>query len=95
MTPKEAISWLVDTNLELARQYRCAIEREIWHVNRIYNNKLSEEVKRMLKQSIKEIQIPTYPKPPCREAVAAVFNKVPKINFLLIRAEYLDTINSL
>lgn len=95
MTPKEAISWLVDTNLELARQYRCSIEREIWHVNRIYNNKLSEEVKRMLKQSVKEIQIPTYPKPPCREAVAAVFNKVPKINFLLIRAEYLNTIDSL
>ena len=95
MTPKEAISWLVDTNLELARQYRCAIEREIWHTKRIYGMKLSDEVKRLLKQSIKEIEVPTYPQPPCRESVAAVFNKVPKINFLLIRAEYLDTIDAL
>jgi hypothetical protein len=95
MTPKEAISWLVDTNLELARQYRCAIEREVWHVKRIYGLPLSNEVKELLKQSVKEITIPSYPKPPCREAVAAVFHKVPKINFLLIRAEYLDTINSL
>jgi len=95
MTPKEAISWLVDTNLELALQYRCSIEREIWHVKRIYNNKLSEEVKRLLKTSINEIEPPTYPRPPCRESVASIFHKVPKINFLLIRAEYLDTINSL
>jgi hypothetical protein len=95
MTPKEAIGWLVDTNLELARQYRCSIEREIWHTKRIYGMKLSEEVKRLLKTSIKEIEPPTYPKPPCRESVAAVYNKVPKINFLLIRAEYLQTIDSL
>ena len=95
MTPKEAISWLVDTNLELARQYRCAIELEIWHTKRIYGMKLPDEVKRLLKAGIKEIETPTYPTPPCRESVAAVYNKVPKINFLLIRAEYLNTIDAL
>ena len=95
MTTKQAIAWVLETNMELAKEYRCAIEREIWHVKRIYGMKLNGDVKKLLKQSIKEIATPTYPTPPCRESVAAVFNKVPKINFLLIRAEYLNTIDAL
>ena len=95
MTTKEAIEWVLNTNMELSKQYRCDIEREIWHTRRIYGSKLSDEVKRMLKQSIKEINVPSYPKPPCRESVAAVFNKVPRLNFLKIRAEYLDAINEI
>jgi hypothetical protein len=95
MTNKEAIEWVLNTNMELSKQYRCDIEREIWHTRRIYGSKLSDEVKRMLKQSIKEINVPSYPKPPCRESVAAVFNKVPRLNFMLIRAEYLSVIDSL
>ena len=95
MTPKEAISWLVDTNLELARQYRCAIEREIWHVKRIYGLPLSNEVKALLKQSVKEITISSYPTPPNREIVASIFHKVPKINFMKIRTEYIDLIEEL
>lgn len=95
MTSKEAIAWVLDTNMELAKEYRCAIEREIWHVKRIYGMKLSDDVKKLLKQSIKEIATPAYPTPPCRESVAAVWNKLPKLNFLLIRAEYLNTIDAL
>ena len=95
MTSKEAISWILETNMELAKEYRCAIEREIWHVKRIYGMQLSDDVKKLLKQSIKEIATPTYPTPPCRESVAAVWNKLPKLNFLLIRAEYLNTIDAL
>lgn len=95
MTTKEAIAWVLETNMGLAKEYRCAIEREIWHVKRIYGMKLSDDVKSLLKQSIKEIEPPSYPAPPCRESVAAIFNKVPRLNFLLIRAEYLNTIDSL
>jgi hypothetical protein len=95
MTSKQAIAWVLDTNMELAKEYRCAIEREIWHVKRIYGMKLNDDVKRLLKQSIKEIIPPAYPQPPCRESVAAVFHKIPRLNFLKIRAEYLDAINEI
>lgn len=95
MTSKEAIAWVLETNMELAKEYRCSIEREIWHTRRIYGSQLSDEVKRLLKQSIKEIATPNYPTPPCRESVAAVFHNTPRLNFLKIRAEYLNTIDSL
>lgn len=95
MTSKQAIALVLETNMELAKEYRCAIEREIWHVKRIYGMKLNDDVKKLLKQSIKEIATPAYPTPPCRESVAAVWNRLPKINFLKIRAEYLDAINEI
>lgn len=95
MTTKQAIAWVLETNMELAKEYRCAIEREIWHVKRIYGMKLNDDVKKLLKQSIKEIATPNYPTPPCRESVAAVFHKIPRLNFLKIRAEYLDLINEI
>ena len=94
MTPKEAISWLVDTNLELARQYRCAIELEIWHTKRIYGMKLPDDARRLLKQSLKEIPLPSYPTPPNRETAAELWAKVRKPNWEKIRQEYLDEVNT-
>jgi len=55
MTTTETLTWLTEAHLECVRQYRCALEREINHVQRIYNHNLSEEVKRVLKQSLKEM----------------------------------------
>ena len=95
MTTTEAIAWVLDTNMEISKQYRCSIEREIWHTRRIFGMPLREDVKRTLKMSLKEIPTPTYPAPPCRESVAAVWNKIPKLNFLKIRAEYLQMIDAL
>jgi hypothetical protein len=91
----ETLTWLTEAHLECVRKYRCALEREINHVQRIYNHKLSEEVKRVLKQSLKEIEIPTYPQPPCRELAAQIWGKVRKPNWELIRREYLEMIDTL
>ena len=57
----EALTWIVDAHLEVSRLYRLAIEREIQHTLRIFGGKLRDDVKRVLKQSIKEIEVPTYP----------------------------------
>ena len=91
----ETLTWLTEAHLECVRKYRCALEREINHVQRIYNHKLSEEVKRVLKQSLKEIEIPSYPTPPNRELAAQIWGKVRKPNWELIRREYLLLIDDL
>ena len=91
----ETLTWLTEAHLECVRRYRCALEREINHVQRIYNHKLSEEVKRVLKQSLKEIEIPSYPTPPNRELAAQIWGKVRKPNWELIRREYLELIDDL
>jgi hypothetical protein len=91
----EAIEWVLNAHLDVAREYRLNIEKEIWHVRRIYGGQLREDVIRALKQSIKEIEIPAYPTPTDRETVASVWNKCPKPNFMKIRAEYLEMIDSL
>lgn len=95
MTTTEALEWVVDAHLEVSRLYRLAIEREIQHTLRIFNGKLRDDVKRVLKQSLKDIEIPKYSTPSDRETVASVYGKVPKPNFMKIRMEYLEMIDSL
>ena len=92
MTTTEALEWVLNAHLEVTRLYRLAIEREIAHTTRIFNGKLRDDVKRVLCNAIKEIEVPPYPKPDNRETVAAVWNKVPKPNFIKIRKEYTDMV---
>ncbi len=95
MTPTtQALEWIVDSHLEVARLYRLAIEREIQHVIRIYGNNLRDDVRRALKASVRDIAVPQYPTPDDRETVSLVWHKVPKVNFERIRQEYLEQINS-
>lgn len=88
-----ALEWLTEAHLECVRQYRCALEREIWHVRRIYGTPLPDDVRRMLKQSLKEIPLPTYPTPPDRETAAELWAKVRKPNWEKIRQEYLSLVD--
>jgi hypothetical protein len=92
MTTTEALEWVLNSHLEVTRLYRLAIEREIQHTLRIFNGKLRDDVKRVLCNAIKEIEVPPYPKPDNRETVAAVWNKVPTPNFIKIRKEYTDMV---
>ena len=95
MTTTETLTWLTEAHLECVRKYRCSIEQEIAHTVRIFGGKLRDDVKRVLKQSIKDIQIPTYPTPPNRELAAQLWLKVRKPNWELIRREYYDQVDML
>lgn len=64
-----------------AHEYRVALEREIWHVRRIFGEPLREDVRRVLLQSLKEIQIPTID---TSKYDSKTLLTVPKPNFHLI-----------
>ncbi len=96
MTPTtQALEWIVNAHLEVARLYRLAIEREIQAVLRIFNGTLLDDTKTVLKQSIKEIAVPTYPTYDGQENISGLWDKAPKPNFVKIRLEYLSLVDSL
>lgn len=78
--------WLVQTYHEQAHQYRVALEREVWHVKRIYPT-ITHDVRKLLLQSLKEIQVPTLPEYTGKDSNLNIYNATPKPNFILIMRE--------
>jgi len=72
---------LTDLYHNQAHEYRVALEREIWHVRRIFGEPLREDVRRVLLSALKDIQIPTID---TSKYDAGELLTVPKPNFHLI-----------
>ena len=72
---------LTDQYHEQATAYRVALEREIQHTKRIFVEPLRDDVRRVLLQSLKEIQIPTID---TSKYDSKTLLTVPKPNFILI-----------
>ena len=80
---------LTDLYHNQAHEYRVALEREIWHVKRIFGEPLRDDVRRVLLSALKEIEIPTIDtsKYDARELMVT-----PKPNFHLIMREVVNNI---
>ena len=72
---------LTDLYHNQAHEYRVALEREIWHVRRIFGEPLREDVRRVLLSALKEILIPTID---TSKYDAGEVMRTPKPNFILI-----------
>ena len=87
-------SWLTEQYHEQATAYRVALEREVWHVKRIYGT-ITPEVRRVLLQSLKEIDFPSLPKYPgdsSKENCLLIFKTTPPPNKHLIMREVVEQI---
>lgn len=72
-----------------AHEYRVALEREIWHVRRIFGEPLREDVRRVLLSALKEILIPTID---TSKYDAMEVMRTPKPNWILIRRQLMESI---
>lgn len=72
---------LTDLYHNQSHEYRVALEREIWHVRRIFGEPLREDVRRVLLSALKEILIPTID---TSKYDAMEVMRTPKPNFILI-----------
>jgi hypothetical protein len=80
---------LTDLYHNQAHEYRVALEREVQHTYRIFGQPLRDDVRRVLLQSLKEIQIPTID---TSKYDAGELLTVPKPNFHLIMREVVNNI---
>ena len=88
-------TWLTEQYHEQAHQYRVALEREVQHTKRIFGGKLPHDARKVLLQSLKEIQRPTLPKYPYgndKENYLKIFKAVTPVNFHLIMREVVENI---
>ena len=79
---------LTDLYHNQAHEYRVALEREFWHVKRIYPT-ITDDVRKVLIQSLKEISIPTID---TSKYDAMEVMRTPKPNFHLIMREVVNNI---
>ena len=79
---------LTDLYHNQAHEYRVALEREIWHVRRIYPT-ITDDVRKLLIQSLKEISIPTID---TSKYDAGEVMRTPKPNWQLIRRTVMESI---
>ena len=80
---------LTDLYHNQSHEYRVALEREIWHVRRIFGEPLREDVRRVLLSALKEILIPTID---TSKYDAGEVMRTPKPNFHLIMREVVNNI---
>jgi hypothetical protein len=80
---------LTDLYHNQAHEYRVALEREIWHVKRIFGEPLRDDVRSVLLNALKDIQIPTIDT--SKYDVMEVM-RTPKPNWLLIRRTVIESI---
>ena len=79
---------LTDLYHSQVHEYRVALEREIWHVRRIYPT-ITDDVRKVLIQSLKEISIPTID---TSKYDAGEVMRTPKPNWQLIRRTVMESI---
>jgi hypothetical protein len=79
---------LTDLYHNQAHEYRVALEREVWHVRRIYPT-ITDDVRKVLIQSLKEISIPAID---TSKYDAGELMRTPKPNFHLIMREVVNNI---
>ena len=63
-TVKDFRTWLIEQYHEQATAYRVALEREVAHTKRIFGEPLRPDVRKVLLQSLREIEFPSLPKYP-------------------------------
>lgn len=94
-TDKNFQTWLTDQYHEQATAYRVALEREVAHTKRIFGEPLRPDVRRVLLQSLKEIEFPSLPKYPgdsTKENCLLIFKTTPAPNRHLILREVVESI---
>ena len=79
---------LTDLYHNQAHEYRVALEREIWHVRRIYPT-ITDDVRKLLIQSLREIPIPNID---TSQYKATELLSISKPNFHLIMREVVNNI---
>lgn len=94
-TTNDFRTWLTEQYHEQATAYRVALEREVAHTKRIFGEPLRPDVRRVLLQSLREIEFPSLPKYPgdsSKENCLLIFKTTPAPNKHLIMREVVEQI---
>ena len=85
------LEWLDDEHHRVATEYRIELYKEIQHCKRIFG-KITPDAKEMLIKALREIPHPAMEKYKGNDATMQLYKSAPKVDFLAIFNEAVDTI---